>query len=376
MNMRKIHIPEIFSVLAAALLLAAACGSDNGSAGDGWADGSDLPDGGDWGFDPFGDDMSGSDLPDAPHDPGEPEEICADVTLTVTPPIPTVVIILDQSGSMDSEFGDTDRWNAVRNSLLDMPDAPGGLIYDLDEIIAFGLALYTSNSGAPPCPIVEWMPPAIGNYGTIEDVYEDEEPLRDTPTGESIDAVTDMLLGIGWEHSAAYILTTDGEPDTCANPSPDTEAEREAARAVTVNAVHRAFSLGIDTYVISVGEGSVSAAHLQDIANAGLGITPPDPDAPYWEAGDEDDLSEALRSIVGDALPCIFELNGRITALEDACFGTVVLNGRELPCDDPNGWHAVDETHIELTGEACEEIQSGEPVDLSASFPCDIATLY
>ena len=376
--MSKIPIPRVFSALAAALLLAAACGSDNGTVGDGWADGSDVPDSGDWVFDPFGDDTAGADWPDAPHDPGEPEEICADVTLTVTPPIPTVVIIVDQSGSMDDPFDDTDRWNAVRNSLLDMPEDPGGLIYDLHEIIAFGLALYTSDSGDPPCPIVEWMAPAIGNYDTIAGYYGDDEvvPLQDTPTGESIDAVTDLLLDIGWEHSAAFILATDGEPDTCANPSPDTEAEREAARAVTVNAVHRAFSLGISTYVISVGEGLVSAAHLQDIANAGLGITPPDPDAPFWEAGGDDELREALRSIVGDALPCIFELNGRITAMEEACFGTVVLNGRELPCDDPDGWHAVDETHIELTGEACEEIQSGEPVDLSATFPCDIATLY
>ncbi len=356
-------------VLAA--LLTAACGSGSDTfPGDGCLDCtvSDQP--GD-GTDGLTDGLDGSDA-DLPEFTGDPhEEVCADIELTVTPEIPTVLIVVDQSGSMENAFGSTDRWNAVRNSLL---ASPGGLIDELDEIIRFGLALYTSNGGAPPCPLVAYVDPDLYNYGAINAVYSTAEPIGDTPTGESIETVSDFLVALGWEGPAALILATDGEPDTCANPSPDTEAEREAARAVTIAAVERAFGLGIQTYVISVGEGSVSASHLQDIANAGLGLTPADPDAPYWVAGDDAALQDALRSIISETLSCVFELNGRLN-VEEACFGTVELNDRTLVCDDPDGWRALDETHIEIMGEACDEVTSGDPFELFATFPCDVAVI-
>ena len=83
---------------------------------------------------------------------------------------------------------------------------------------------------------------------------------------------------------------------------------------------------------------------------------------------------DALRSIISETLSCLFELNGRLN-VEDACFGTVELSGRTLVCDDPDGWRAPDETHIELMGEACDEVTSGDPFELSATFPCDVAVI-
>jgi len=112
--------------------------------------------------------------------------------------------------------------------------------------------------------------------------------------------------------------------------------------------------------------------HLQDMANAGLGRGPGDPDAQFWEAGADEGLRAALRDIVGGELSCVVELDGRIDDLDAACTGTVELNGSAIPCDDPNGWRAVDETHIELRGEACDTLQSGWGVTLNATFPCDV----
>jgi len=361
------------SVLAAALAAAlAACGTGGGHGfPDSCADcGGDQPrpdvpadDGADG-------DGSGSDSPDSPLPDTTAEELCADITVNITPQIPTVMVVIDQSGSMTTAFGSTTRWDAVQDSLA----AAGSLIDELDAMLRFGLALYTSLSGADPCPLLTVVEPDLNNYDAIATVLLAEEPRSDTPTGESIEDVSDLMVGWGWDGEAAIILATDGEPDTCANPSPSTEAEQDLARSVTVTAVERAFGLGIQTYVISVGEGTVSAAHLQDIANAGLGLTPADPDAPYWVAGSDTELREALRSIVSEALSCVFELNGRLN-VEDACFGTVVLNGRELECGSPDGWEAVDETHIELLGAACDEATSGDPVSLEATFPCDVVTI-
>lgn len=298
--------------------------------------------------------------------------VCADVRVEATRVTPNVILIVDQSGSMTAGFGGSNRWDALRDSLLDQPD---GLVASLQSTVRFGLALYSAeaegNSSDPVpgmCPLIEWVPPSIDNYDPIDAVYGPADPIDETPTGASIDAVLDRLTMTPDPSTdpTIFILATDGEPDTCAQPNPQ-EGQPEA-----IAAAERAYDAGIRTYVISVGEGTISASHLQDMANAGLGRESGDPDAEYWEAGDDAGLRTALRDIVGGELSCVVTLDGAIQDLEEACVGTVRLNGTVIPCDDPDGWRAVDETHIELRGEACDTLQSGPGVTLEATFPCDI----
>lgn len=298
--------------------------------------------------------------------------VCADVRVEATRVTPNVVLIVDQSGSMTSGFGESNRWDALRDSLLGRPD---GLIDSLQSTVRFGLALYSAeaegNSSDPVpgmCPLVEWVPPDIDNYDRIDAVYGPADPIDETPTGASIDDVLDRLLMTPDPSTdpTIFILATDGEPDTCAQPNPQ-EGQPEALAAA-----ERAYRAGIRTFIISVGEGTISAEHLQDMANAGLGREAGDPDAEYWEAGDDEGLRTALRDIVGGELSCVVTLEGRIQNLDQACSGEVRLNGTVLPCDDPDGWRAIDETHIELRGAACDTLQSGPGVTLEATFPCDI----
>lgn len=346
-------------------LIGAACGDGGGTTGDACPGGTCRDAAGDGAAEgrdgPAADPAAERDAP--PGDGGD--EICADVSVSLTPKVPTVILLVDRSGSMDERFGSGTRWDVLRASLL---ASPGGLLDELDAAVRFGLTLYTSDSGAPPCPTLASVAPKMSNFPDIRDMYEDAEPLGDTPTGQSIDEVADALVAGGWEGTLAIILATDGEPDTCENPSPRGDTEQAQTRQVAVDAAVRAFGMGITTYVISVGTG-IALAHLQDMANAGAGRGPGDPDAPYWVAGDDAALREALRSTITSTLPCEFELNGRLV-LAEACSGTVTLNGRELACDDPDGWRAKDETHIELLGAACEEATSGDAVTLTASFPC------
>ena len=73
---------------------------------------------------------SGGDAPDS----------CADVTVTFEKQIPTVVLLIDQSGSMTESFGNGTRWNVLYDTLMD----PGtGLVKALETDVRFGLALYT-----------------------------------------------------------------------------------------------------------------------------------------------------------------------------------------------------------------------------------------
>ena len=54
---------------------------------------------------------------------GIPPEItdggCAEVQVQVDPIIPTLVLLVDQSGSMDSDFSGQPRWDALYETLMD-----------------------------------------------------------------------------------------------------------------------------------------------------------------------------------------------------------------------------------------------------------------
>ena len=289
-------------------------------------------------------------------------DVCAQREVASGRVTPNVIIVVDQSGSMDERFGDSDRWNALRDSLLARPD---GFIAALEDQVRFGLALF-SGDGAAMCPILTTVPPAISNYDAIASVYGDAEIRDETPTGDSMQQLLDEILAAPdpTDDPTIFILATDGEPDTCEVPNPQ-EGQGEA-----IAAAQAAYAAGIRTYVISVGR-DISEDHLQDMANAGLGRGAAGPDAPFWVAGDDDGLRDALSTIIGGALSCVVELEGRID-VEAACTGTVELNGLPVPCDDPDGWRAIDDTHIELMGESCERLQNDSTAVLRAVFPCEV----
>jgi hypothetical protein len=300
-----------------------------------------------------------------PVDAPGPDNTCASVDVGATLATPNVILIVDQSGSMgDNEFpagSGTSRWDAVDHALL---DDPAGLVPMLQNSVRFGLACYHGGSG---CPRMTTVPAELMQFPMIQSRFDSQDPGGDTPTGMAIDYVLDHRAELVThpEEPTIFVLATDGEPDTCLDGD-----DEVGGRAASVAAVERAFSLDIETFVISVGV-DVSNAHLQDLANAGVGAT--GTDAPFYVATDTAALSAALGMIVGGVVSCDVRLDGMIDP-EAACTGEVRLGGRVLPCDDPNGWHAVDATHIEITGTACDELlDSGG--GLTASFPCGVLVI-
>lgn len=293
-------------------------------------------------------------------DATENDGVCAEVTIEARMVTPTVMLIIDQSGSMDADFGGDTRWNVVRDSLL----GGDGLIQPLEGTVKFGLALYSAVAEGDggvmgECPRLTTVDAMLNNHDAIETVYAPADILDETPTGASIQ----LILRRFRERvdpdpdPVIFVLATDGEPDTCEQPNPQNGQDESVA------AVERAFDEGIRTFVISVGN-DVSEGHLQDLANAGQGRD----GSEFYVAGDDAGLREALRAIIGGAISCVVELEGRVDPAM-ACSGNVRLNGETLTCDDPDGWRLVDENHIELLGEACDTATSGDAT-LEAVFPC------
>jgi hypothetical protein len=255
------------------------------------------------------------------------------------------------------------------------------VIRALQSEVRFGVAFYgvgSSPGGDTTCPYLHTVPCALYNLTTIEGAYP-MGPWGGTPTGPAINQVLDMIDTLRPVSTVPtyFLLATDGEPHQCEDTM---ETDCPECRAESVAALERAFDMGIRTYVLSVGSDTRDA-HLQDLANAGMGLgSAPAVPAPKWTALDNDGLVDAIEQIVGRAASCQIELDGMITDITQACGGTVELGGRPLQCHaDPtgaaSGWHPIDPTHIELLGTDCAQLQQDDTT-LTAWFPCGLAVPF
>ena len=310
--------------------------------------------------------IGGEPVDPDPDDPGDPggggggggDEDCASVQVELTDTVPTVMLLVDRSGTMDYDFGPTSRWWAVYDTLF---DDNIGVVKRLEQEVRFGMALYTADNGV--CPIIEQMAPAMGNFQPLRDLYAAYDPVDETPTAVSIDAMVSTLTGIQETGPKIIVVATDGEPDTCAVPDPDGLPE---ARSAAVGAAQRAHQAGIDLYIISVGD-QIAQSHLQDMANAGVGKTLGGPDnAPYYQAFNADALVGAFDTIIGGVRSCTFAIEGRVDPAQ-AEYGTVTLDGSELAFGTE--WHLTDESTLELLGEACTTVMNGDHT-VQAEFTC------
>lgn len=274
--------------------------------------------------------------------------MCPQLEEVLLPQVPTFQLVVDQSGSMDENFdGGSTRWEAMENTLV----GQGGVVTQLQSNIRFGISLYSNPGGM--CPNVTTLAPQLDAADEIEALLSGENPGGDTPTGESLEQVTSDLLADTWEGEKVMVLTTDGEPDTCAILEPQNQAETDQVRGVAVDAVTAAFDDGIRTFVISVGT-NIAEEHLQDLANAGVGQAA---DAPFWVANDTASLVDAFNAIVAGLRPCEFTLEAPLMiGQETSC--SVTINDVEYPFGD-DGWTLPDDSTLGLQGSACDAIQEG-----------------
>lgn len=314
----------------------------------------------------------GDDDGDADAGPGGPGDAdggdCPSVVASLDPVIPTVMLLLDQSGSMSAGYGGgLTRYQAMVEALA---NPTSGVVAQLAGQVKFGASLYTSHGGnaGGTCPILQTVAPAMDNYAAIDALLRGNGPDGDTPTGESISAVTQVLLGIpvnpdDGPSPLVIVVATDGEPDTCAVPNP------QQGQPESIAAAQAAYAAGVRLYMLGVGD-EVGAPHLQDMANAGAGLPVGGAtNAPYYQANDPAALVAAFQQIVNGVRECTFTVDGTVD-LAQAPFAEVVLNGVVLGYQDPNGWHMVDEHTLQLDGAACDTFKNDPSVNFSATFPC------
>jgi von Willebrand factor type A domain-containing protein len=295
--------------------------------------------------------------------------VCVDLAAEFERVTPSVVMLIDRSGSMTARFeGRRNRWQTLVATLT---DPASSLIKKLEGSVRFGMALYTSDSGFGPaqpprqCPILTNVDIALDNFSSIASVLSDpvNKPFDDTPTAESLAAVAAKLEAFAADGPKSIILATDGDPDTCADPDAN---HSEDSKALSVAAVTAARANGISTYVISVGD-EATASHLKALAVAGAGG---DAAAEAYTALDTAALEDAFNQIIGTVRTCDFKLDGTVEAAE-ARRGKVLLDGEALAYGDPDGWLMPDESTVRLQGQACEAVRA-DASGIAMSFPCDV----
>jgi hypothetical protein len=296
---------------------------------------------------------------------------CVDLDVDFRRITPTVMLLIDQSGSMDNAFENgKDRWETLRDTLTDPTNS---LLKKLDTSVRFGMTLYTSSGGfggtpgnpARACPELKRVGIQLDNFPAMSSMLTENGPQGDTPTAESVDEMVRTLVAFQEEGPKSIILATDGDPDTCLKPNPDNNADRNAAKAQSVAAVQHAYEAGIQTHIISVGN-QVTASHLKALAVAGKGG---DTTAQAYTALDTSALVAAFDAIIGSVRTCDFTLEGTVTP-SNAPRGKVVLDGQALTFGDANGWEMPDDQTVRLRGTACEQVQA-DAAGVSMKFPCD-----
>lgn len=288
---------------------------------------------------------------------------CPRVAFTAKPTTPSILLLLDRSGSMTRTFSDgVSRWTTVRNALVNTTD---GIVTRLESKAYFGSMIYESPSDNN-CPQLVTRPRALNNAAAIR---QDLTPPDNsgTPTALSIEAAVATFTSAPApaDSPKIIVLATDGLPNRCNDRgNNDGDAVEEAK---VENTAGRAYTMGIRTIPLSVAGSTAQNAHLQRVANRGAGVQAGQPNAPLYKGDSPAGLRAAFEAIIGGAISCDLTVTGSITQ-DQARGGDVRLNNRKLTFGTE--WELVGTNIIRLLGATCDELKASPSPKVDGTFDC------
>ncbi|MBN2340541.1 MAG: thrombospondin type 3 repeat-containing protein [Deltaproteobacteria bacterium] len=340
---------------------------------------------------PFQEDLDGNGIGDHCEEAleiplGTP--ICASGSTESVRLASNLYILLDLSTSMlyEAQDNDTTRWEVVTTAM-------DGVADDLAAGFNIGLGAfpapcddpsgsYTCNDTPSACSAerlpYEILPMQAGRDGqVIRETYADITPFGTTPTAT---ALTQILENRTFElpddpyaaqRTSAVVLITDGDPNS-GNGSCNTNNDLND----TVAAAETLAEAGITVYVI--GLTGVNESAVEEIAVAGGGNNPNDPDRTWFPAEGVETLSDALMVIAGASIGCSLSISADPADMPDWDRASVVMtlsdtDERVLTTQEYTINTATPVT-MSLSGTACDELQSsagtGQEVGLEIRVAC------
>jgi len=382
-----------FRSLAAWCLALAACSSDDRAAGI-----SERP----VGFDGGNDGPMVFDAPGGEHAPPPPdaEGYCGNEFFQVVQEPPNLYFVIDRSGSMNESVeppSSTTRYSAVRAACVHV-------VRQIGSRANFGAAVFPGSPYADECstgievfPTRPGDPPGTPN-GPVANAFAaatNVEPLGGTPIAATLAYVLPIVSSLTGK--TAIVLATDGGPNCnpavacgiqdciwnieheqilgmacdetyncCDQANTDSGNLGCLDAAATIAAVQALRDAGIRTYVVGIPGSGPYADLLDQLAIIGGSARPDSPR--YYRVDDISTLQDTLSQIGDKALvTCQFQLS---QPPPDPDFVNVYLDATLLPYDEMNGWSWIDDTRIQLNGEACAKLERGEAAQVQVVAGC------
>jgi hypothetical protein len=220
-------------------------------------------------------------------------------------------------------------------------------------------------------------------------------PAGGTPTSATLETLTPTLTALNGE--TVVILATDGAPNcnvnavcgadqcipniegaslggvpcsptfNCCDPNNVVDGGANCVDGpASVDAVATLASSGIKTYVVGMPGSEVYSDVLDQLAEAGQTARPGAPK--YYDTTDAEELTDVLRSIgIEVAISCEISID---FSPEDPNLVNVYFDTSLLPFDPENGWSWQGDTEIEIHGQACTDLKSGDILQVQVVAGC------
>jgi hypothetical protein len=310
---------------------------------------------------------------DGDADGDDTDTVCDEQDFEVEYDPTRLMILLDNSGSMDSGgiFTDT-KWEqakAALTTLLDTWDGSGQIVFGFDVFPDFECSGFC-------CDVSHPVVADCGDYTEAELSAliggADAPPGEfDTPLCDGMDRFNDPTYAPAFSEVDAprYLLVVSDGNEEC-NGGGYTEMCGSAPSYLgAVDVVTDLLDNGIKTFVIGFGSGA-DPTQLNVIASNGGTDFPT-----YFDAADGVELQAAFELIAASVVSCTYGVD-EPAATADPENVNFFFDGEVVPwdpdCEYGVGWTWTDDTHTEVLfcDEACAQLQGGEVDEVSAVFGC------
>ena len=297
---------------------------------------------------------------------------------------PTVMFVLDRSGSMNTAMGQATnsptRWRALGAAL-------GAVLPSVDNAMAMGALLFPAvGGGSSSCTVAgnADVQPAVGNVATLVRLMNASAPGGSTPTANAIDTAAKLMLGLRTATAArAMVLATDGAPNcnqllsssTCRCTTGNTTGASACTSSLrclddtrTEQTIAKYQSQGLPTYVVGIqSEGDTQFVDVLNAMAIAGGRPRTGASESFYAANSEAELGTALGAIRDQVGACTY----LTTSVPDPN-GSIVLSldGNDLP---PEEWSWGDKANgeIVLVGDACQTAAAERNPTLTAVVECN-----
>lgn len=311
---------------------------------------------------------------------------CGEKSKTATKVPPEILILLDRSGSMnedvsggtcnDGGFGMGANCGATSKWALMAPTI-NQVVMDTEADVSWGLKFFPdSTTNSCNVSTTAAVPVGAGNAGAIASAIMASTGANggvitgynNTPTRSGMVGATTYLQSVTTTNPKFILLATDGVP-TCSalGPGGMDDAASEAAVAAANTA-------GFKTFVVGIATGGSADLTLSSLANAG-GL-PRQGTPSYYSVSTAADLAAAVRTFIGAANTCTFQVGPAPTDDGTTDVNRIVVygDGVEIKIDTTHasGYDYTDSTHqsIEVHGPLCDQIKTGAIKEVRVNFIC------